>query len=193
MQSLNQNKRFLGTRKFTFRDDNTLLVEHKNWRHQIQYMVDVVALSDKCGHRFVFSKYALGVFGILLGLTLILHLLSILDAFNHNGAIFHGRNIFIGITFIGLLGIFVSIRHERTFKTRNSNVPVLWIFSSNPDYATCSAFIEKIQQRIQARSEFLDLSEQQQSAGELKTLRRLFDDKIISEKVYEQAKARLLK
>jgi len=193
MQSLKQRKYFLGTRKFEFKDKQTLLVQHKNWRQHIQYMVDVVALSEKCGHRFAFSRYALIVFSVMLCITVMFQLLLSFNMLANNEWVQYGRNIFIVLSVINFLGILVSIRHERTFKTRYSKISVMWLFSGKPDQKSCKNFIQQIQKCIHERSKFLDLTLQQQSAGELKCLRRLLDEKIIEKQEYQQAKKRLLR
>lgn len=192
MKSLDQNKIYLGYRRFEFRDNNTLEIEHKNWRHHLKYMIDVVALSDKCGHRVAFSRRAILLFILLLTLTLLLFILQGINALADITAIKIGSYVFIALCVAALGIIIYTTRHERVFKTRHSKVPVIWFYNNLPDKNTCQNFIQYMQERIQTRSEFLGLNEQQQSAGELKTLRRLFENNVIKEEEYESAKKKLL-
>jgi len=193
VESLEQNKRFLGLRKFRFTDENTIKIQHKNWRHNLIYMVDVVALGEKCHHRFLYSSRALFVFVVTLALSASIYFSPLVDLLGLQ--VWHSliANVFIALSFIALVAWLSSFRHERIFKMQNSKIPVIWIFSGEPNGRACKTFIDYVQKRISHRREFLKLTAQQYSAGELKTLRRLVDDKVIPAKEYERAKTKLLK
>lgn len=193
MQSIEQNKRFLGLRTFEFIDDNTIKIKHKNWRHQLIYMIDVVALSEKCHHRFLYSKRALTTFIVLFVLSIITYFSPLVELIDLSIWYSLMTSVFFAFTVVMLIALLSSIRHERIFRLQNSKIPVIWLFSGEPNARACKTFIDYIKQRIRYRREFLNLTPQQYSAGELKTLRRLVEDKIIPTKEYERAKKKLLK
>ena len=69
--------------------------------------------------------------------------------------------------------------------------PIVILSVNKPSKKTFSFFVESVEEHIRMTQEKHKISEEKQLAGEMKMLRRLSGEAIISEKVYESAKNKL--
>ncbi len=189
---LSQKRPFAGERRFRFKDHNTLLVTLKKLKKRREYLIDLAALDPNAKSRFVFAKKPLIAFFVFFNISLILYLtpvLSILKLPNPDWYI----SASVILTLISLI-IFISMtRLERFFISRHSKTPLLQFYNGLPNKNDFKKFIQHIQTQSQKRFEHLNMNLQQQYAGELKTLRRVFEEGAISSHQYEKAKKKLLK
>ena len=70
-------------------------------------------------------------------------------------------------------------------------MPIVILCVGKPSKKSFSSFIEKIEKRIKKFREHMALDTEKQLTGEMKMLRRLSEDGVISTRAYEDAKAKL--
>lgn len=189
---LNQKKAFAAERQFSFKDKNTLLIILKNLKNHKEYLVDLAALDPKSRSHFVFAFKSLISFIIFLNLSLMFHLTSVLDFLHstYQAWAISGAIIFTLISFISFIAF---TRYELVFVSRESKVPLVSFYNSFLNNKKLKAFTDHIAKESQRRFEQLALGTRQQRVGEMKTIRRILDDGIITPSQYENAKAKLLK
>ena len=109
------------------------------------------------------------------------------------------KNLYLAIILLagllgGLLCFFKFWKHtsiKQIFYSRNAHVPIIELKPGMPSKEKFSAFIKALEQRIKKFRAHMDIAEDKQLTGEIKMLRRLSDDGVISKKVYETAKTKL--
>ena len=82
---------------------------------------------------------------------------------------------------------------KQIFYSRNANIPIIELSVGKPTKSSFYDFVNKIEQRIKKFRDHMDIAEDKQLIGEMKMLRRLSDDGIISNTLYEAAKSKLFK
>lgn len=98
----------------------------------------------------------------------------------------------------GISGAFVALyfyTSERKWilETRNALYPLVVLPYNKRQSKEAQAFIETLQQAIEKNVSSKRYSSDDLFAGELRMLRRLAKDKILSETIYDQAKAHMMK
>lgn len=189
---LNQKKSFSAERLFNFKDKNTLLVILKNVKKHKEYLIDIAALDPKSHSHFVFAFKPLISFIFFLNLSLIFHLTSVLDFLTPMQQEWALSSAII-FTLLSFILFIIFTRHERVFVSRESKVPLVYFYNGLPNKKEFKHFMQYIAQQSQQRFEKLALNIQQQRAGEMKTIRRVFDEGIITLSQYENGKEKLLK
>jgi len=188
---LNQKRSFAGERQFRFKDQNTVLVTLKNLKNRKEYLIDLAAIDHKDHRHFVFAKKLLMVFVVFLSASLILYFTPLIELLKLPYKDWF-VSVFVILTLISFI-LFISFtRIERVFKSRHAKVPLLIFYNGLPNSKEFKSFIEKIKAISKKRFEKLNLDLQQQYAGELKTIRRVMDEGVISQSDYERAKNKLL-
>ena len=74
-----------------------------------------------------------------------------------------------------------------------SKSPILHFYNGLPNRKEFKNFVQYIKNESHARFQKLNLDAEQQRAGEMRTIRRVFDEGVITNSQYEKAKAALLK
>lgn len=92
---------------------------------------------------------------------------------------------------IGLLMVGINFSRKRVYFTVYSKVPLLEILVGKPDSSSYKNFLKALDGYIQHARTHWELRDEQQVAGELRMLRRLASEGVISQKVYEQAKDKM--
>lgn len=173
-------------------DGRQLQISNKNKKSQQAYSVDVLSLDEKSKKIFFIAwKWLLASISIFLVMLLLLKILpNYLDA---------NKNLYLGI--ILLSGTIVSLvsfmqfwkktSRKQIFYSRNAHVPIITLRVGNPSQKVFTEFVTAIENRITKFRSHMDLSEEKQLTGEMKMLRRLSDNGIISKKDYENAKTKL--
>ena len=82
---------------------------------------------------------------------------------------------------------------KQVFHSRGANVPLIELAINNPSKKIFDDFVGKVEELIQSSREGLVISSNNQLAGEMKMLRRLSEDGVLSASVYKKAKDGLLK
>jgi len=173
-------------------DGRELQVVSKGKKIKQTYSVDILSLQDKSKKIFFIAwKWLLAGISLFLFTLLMLKVLPSYLAEN--------KNLYLGIIlFTGVLGgvlCFVQFwKHtskKQIFYSRNAHVPIIELNAGKPSKESFFAFINAIEQRIKKFRDHMNIAEDKQLIGEMKMLRRLSDDGVISKKEYENAKAKL--
>lgn len=77
---------------------------------------------------------------------------------------------------------------KQVFYSRHSNVPLVSLHLGVPNKAEFQKFVSQMEEQIEALQQQFNLSRDQELAGELRTLRRLSSDGVISMDEYENSK-----
>ncbi len=188
---LKQNKWFAGERQFRFKDKTTLNIISRTLKTHKEYLIDIVALDPKIKSHFIFAKRPLISFIVFVNISLIFYLTSALDSLP---AAYKSWLIAAAIisTLVSLIIFMVFTRHDRVFVSRHSKVPLIHFYNGLPNKKIFKQFIKFVQAESQQRFDHLKLNLQQQCAGELKTIRRVLEQGIITTRQYDRAKNKLL-
>lgn len=173
-------------------DGRELQVASRNNKIKQTYSVDILSLQDKS--RSVLSiawKWLVAAFMFLLIMFLLLKFLPPLLGAN--------KNIYLGVIllagFIGTVLCFIQFwkysSKMHIFYSRNAHVPIIILHAGKPTKEKFVSFIRVIEQRIRKFRDHMDIAEDKQLTGEMKMLRRLSDEGVISKKDYEAAKSKL--
>lgn len=173
-------------------DGRELQVSKKGKKTQQAYSIDILSLQDKSeklysiAWKWLFSSIT--VFIVMLILLKVLPLYLEAD-----------RNLYLGITlFIGIVGTLFCFtqfwKHtsrKQVFHSRNGHIPVIEIRAGKPSKKIFSNFIDVVEKRIKKFRHHMKVPEDKQLTGEMKMLRRLCNDGVISKTDYEKAKTKL--
>lgn len=173
-------------------DGRELQVVSKGKKIKHAYSVDILSLQDKSKKTF-FIAWKWLIAGISFFLFTLL-MLKVLPAYLGDN-----KNLYLGIILLaGVLGgilCFVQFwKHtskKQIFHSRNAHIPIIELNAGKPSKESFSAFVNAIEQRIKKFRDHMNIAEDKQLIGEVKMLRRLSDDGVISKKDYETAKAKL--
>lgn len=173
-------------------DGRELQVVSKGKKIKRAYSVDILSLQDKSKKTF-FIAWKWLIAGISFFLFTLL-MLKVLPAYLGDN-----KNLYLGIILLaGVLGgilCFVQFwKHtskKQIFHSRNAHIPIIELNAGKPSKESFSAFVNAIEQRIKKFRDHMNIAEDKQLIGEVKMLRRLSDDGVISKKDYETAKAKL--
>ncbi len=173
-------------------DGRELQVLSKGKKSEKSYSVDILSLQDESkkvaliAWKWLF--YSLGFFLIML------LLLKVLPGFLNTD-----KNLYLGIVLaVGVIGSLTSFilfwkksSKKQIFYSRKANVPVVILGAGNPSNKLLSDFVAGIETRIKKFRSHMDIDDEKQLTGEMKMLRRLSDNGVISKKDYEKAKTKL--
>ena len=173
-------------------DGRELQVLSKSKRSEKSYSVDILSLQDESKKVVLIAwKWLLYSIGFFLIMLLLLKVLpSFLNA---------DKNLYLGIILAtGVIGSLVSFflfwkksSKKQIFYSRNANVPIVILGAGNPSKKLLSDFVSNVEKRIKKFRSHMDIDDEKQLTGEMKMLRRLSDQGVISKKDYENAKTKL--
>jgi hypothetical protein len=92
---------------------------------------------------------------------------------------------------IGIVMLGMNFSRKRVFFTAYSKVPLFDILIGKPDQQSYKQFLTTLETYLQKTRSEWNLRSEQQIAGEVRMLRRLANEGVISQKVYETAKDKL--
>jgi hypothetical protein len=169
-----------------------LHVEKKAKPHRTKYIIDLLALEDASKQKTVlgWKWFVAGIAAILLMIAC----LNFLPMLNES-------MLYLSAAYIVGLGsaagcffkAYKSTSRKQFFHSRNANVPLVELAINNPSKKIFNDFISKVEEHILSSRDGLKISMNNQLAGEMKMLRRLSEEGIVSTSVYKKAKAGLLK
>lgn len=174
-------------------DGRQLQILSKGKKSELNYSVDILSLQDKS--KKIFSIAWKWLVGSIIFFLLMLLLLKVLPDY-----LAENKNIYLGITLlIGMIGGFFCIIKfwkftsiKQVFYSRNSYVPIITLSAGKPSKMIFLSFIDSVEKRIKQFRSHMDITEEKQLTGEMKMLRRLSDNGVVSKQLYEKAKAKLL-
>ena len=169
-----------------------LHVEKKAKPNRTKYIIDLLALEDESK-----QKTVLGWKWFVAGIAAVLLMIACLNFL----PILNESTFYLVATYIVGLGLgagcffkaYKKTSRKQFFHSRNANVPLVELAINNPSKKEFSAFIKKVEEHILSSRDGLRISMNNQLAGEMKMLRRLSEEGIVSSTVYKKAQAELLK
>jgi len=189
---LNQKKKLGVERIFRFKDKNTLLVIIKNSKNRKEYLMDLAALDPKSRSNTIIAFTPLISFCIFLLISFIFFATPAIDLIP-NAYHMLLLSVTATLTVVSFIFFIILSRREHIFVSRVSKAPILYFYNGLPNKKEFKNFIQYIKDESQARFEKLKLDAEKQRAGEMRTIRRVFDEGVLTNSQYEKAKATLLK
>lgn len=92
---------------------------------------------------------------------------------------------------LGLVMLVMNFARRRVYFTEYSKVPLFDILIGKPDNKSFKEFLDVLDSYLQKTRSEWNLKPEQQIAGEIRMLRRLATEGVISQKIYEEAKDKL--
>jgi len=189
--SLEQQGRIGPVREFQIVNGKEVRIKIKSKVKQQSYAIQLLALADK-GHLRIHIawQWLLLLFFCLLAL-LGFYLAKSMYDFSLSAYEF---SITAGLSLTGFLALvlfILNISRKRVFVSRYAKVSLFEILISNPNYRSYKYFIDTLSGNLQKTRRFWELKPEHQIAGEMRMLRRLASQGIISQSVYSQAKDKL--
>ena len=169
-----------------------LQVISKNKKTQKSYSVDLLSLQEK-------SKSVLVIAWKWFGIAISFFLFTLLLMKISPHYLIDNKNLYLGIIlFAGSLGCVLSFiqfwKHsyrKQIFYSKNAHIPVVELCAGKPSKEMFYKFIYEIELKIKSFSKSVKITEEKLLIGEMKMLRRLSDNGIISKEMYEVAKRKL--
>ncbi len=167
-----------------------LRIQRNGIRKEINYRINSLVLNDKSHWRLRFPWGWLLVAVICIAAALPGSLIELLPR-----KIYMGTAYFICLLVIGysLYRIVTRTALVKIFYTLHAHYPLIEIGRDNPNREEFTTFINHLEESIKSYKQQHKLPEDKQLAGEIRTLRRLKNEKIISKNDYESAKEKLFK
>jgi uncharacterized membrane protein (DUF485 family) len=94
---------------------------------------------------------------------------------------------------LGLVMAILKLSLKRVYTSRIAKVPILEFDINKPDRKSYKTFVDELEEHIKKMHATYPLKADQQLAGEIRTLRRLLQDGVVSQAAYNSAKAKILK
>ena len=94
---------------------------------------------------------------------------------------------------LGLVMLALKFSLKRIYFSRIANIPILDIEINKPNRKSYKSFVSALEQHINKMQAAYNLKADQQLAGEIRMLRRLSQDGIVSQAAYDKAKGKLFK
>ena len=189
---LNQKKKLGAERIFRFKDKNTLLVIIKNSKNRKEYLLDLAAIDPKSRSNTIIAFKPLISFCIFLLISFIFFATPLIDLIPSAYQLL-SLSVAVTLTVISFIFFILLSRRESIFVSRTSKSPILHFYNGLPNKKEFKNFIQYIKDESQARFQKLNLGAEKQRAGEMRTIRRVFDEGVLTNSQYEKAKATLLK
>ena len=189
---LNQKKKLGVERIFRFKDKSTLLVIIKNSKNRKEYLMDLAALDPKSRSNTIIAFKPLISFCVFLLMSFIFVATPIIELIP-NAYHMLLLSVTVTLTVVSFIFFILLSRRESIFVSRVSKSPILYFYNGLPNKKEFKNFIQYIKDESQARFEKLKLDAEKQRAGEMRTIRRVFDEGVLTNSQYEKAKATLLK
>ncbi|MFK5914840.1 MAG: hypothetical protein QM484_10725 [Woeseiaceae bacterium] len=173
-------------------DGRELQVVRKENKVKQFFSVDILSLHDKSKKVFFIAWKWLIVSVALIVFTLLM--LKFLPVY-----LTQNKNLYLGgILLFGGMGVVLSLIKfwkqssiNQIFYSLKAEVPIIKLSVGKPTKNIFSEFINDIENRIVKFRSHMDIDEDKQLIGEIKTLRRLSKEGVISKKTYETAKSKL--
>ena len=191
-ETLVQNRVWKKNNRLTFLDNRTLRIDLQNNKKDSSYRIDIIALRSK--HKRSFSLAWPWLVAAALLIVLLMTEIQFQFIFPADSWLSTLGLIFIGVLSIVCLGLFFKFSYSRyIFRTRHSKVPLVEIWAGSPSRKAVNNFIKLMEQRIDKAHNHMNLTMDQQLTGEMKMLRRLVEENILQQSLYDSARAKLMK
>ncbi len=190
---LYQNKLFHGKNNFIIKSGSHISIEQLKTRGKTKFDIDLIALSPDSRTQINLAWH--WMVAMMISLIAVVATLAT-SQFITDAIIIEYKKYFLVLVVI-LFIIFTLLflvfsNRKRVFTTRHSKLPIVEILISNPNRNSYKSFIDDLENEIIITCQNRQLDPKRQRAGELKTLRRLSEQGVISKSEYEQSKQILL-
>jgi len=189
--SLEQQGRLGPVRQFQVVNGKEVRISIKSKPKPQTYAVHLLALADKGHLRLHIAWHWLMLLSFCLLALLGYYLAKSIFDFSFYAYEF---SFVAGVGLIGLLALVLfvlNISRKRVFVSRYAKVNLFEVLINNPDYRSYKFFIDTLSGQLQKARRFWDLKPEHQIAGEMRMLRRLASQGIITQGIYNQAKDKL--
>ena len=171
--------------------ERELRIENKGIRKTLNFCIDIVALKGESKR-----KITLGWQWIVAGLVALLTSFIIPTILSDFFADSLTKPLVYALGAIIAIGCFYmawkATSVKQIFYSRNAEVPLVELHAGKPSKAEISTFVSKVEECIRTVQQKMNLSHKRQLAGEMKMLRRLSEEGVISASEYKKAQAILL-
>ncbi len=168
-----------------------LHVEKKAKPHETKYIIDLLALEDESKEKTIlgWKWFVAGLIALLLMVLCLIFLPMLEESMLYMASVYI---VGIGMSAGCFFKAYKDTSRKQIFHSRSANVPLVELAINNPSKKEFSAFINKVEEHIQSSREGLVMSTNNQLAGEMKMLRRLSEEGVVSASVYKKARVGLL-
>jgi len=188
-----QNKLFYGKNNFEIKSGSHISVVQSRTTSSVKFEIDLIALSPDSKIQVNLAWH--WIVAMMISLVAIVITLAI-SQFIVDKVILEYTQFFIAalvcLFFVFTMLFVIFSNRKRIFMTRHSKFPIIQILISNPNKNSYNSFVDGLENEIIITAENRQLNQKQQRAGELKTLRRLSEQGVISKNEYEESKYILL-
>jgi len=189
--SLEQQGRIGPVREFQIVNGKEIRIKIKSKTRQQSYAIQLLALADKGHLRIHIAWHWLILLFFCIVSLLVFYLTKSMYDFSLSAYEF---SITAGLSLTGFLALLLfvlNISRKRVFVSRYAKVNLFELLISNPNYRSYKYFIDTLSGNLQKARQFWELKPEHQIAGEMRMLRRLASQGIITQSVYNQAKDKL--
>lgn len=191
---LTQRGLFSDERRFEIKEGRYLYVDINKLKKNTAYQLDLVALKPKSKFRiYIAWPWLLAALIVLLTAYSLLELLPQFFDLSLEQYAFPIKLGSGSLVFIFVIVFLTTTCRERVFIAPNTGYPLVRLLVGKPNHKAYQAFVAYLESRIKALSKHLQLNKQQRIAGELRMMRRLMKQHVVSEKEYERFKSKLMK
>ena len=163
-----------------------LEIARNTGRKRQVYKVDLLALRSPSERNVRIAwRWWLSALGVLLLSLLVAVVLAYLQ-FTGNAIL----TLAVGMLISAGLGVLARKKdiRQQVFYSRHSGVPLVTLRLGSPSRTAVEKFVAHLEQQIETLKSEFSLSRDQELAGEMRTLRRLSHDGVISLDAYETSK-----
>ena len=178
--------------KIQLKKQRELRVEKHSKRGSTKYTIDLLALGDKSKQKVIlgWQWFVAGLAAIFLMIAC-LNFLPILE----ESTLYQAATYVLGLG-LGAACFFMAVKgtsRKQIFFSRKANIPLVELVINNPSKNEFNSFIKLVEKCIGSSREGLNISMNNQLAGEMKMIRRLSEEGVVSPSVYKKAKDVLMK
>ncbi|MCW9024201.1 MAG: hypothetical protein OQK73_05920 [Gammaproteobacteria bacterium] len=195
MEKLFQKRLFNSEREFKLSKQRLLKIRIRSFRgRSSRYCIDLLALDPTGKRQIHFAWSWLIAAGIVGGLAFVL---GVLQGWLEDTTLQQGLQALAALGAISTIALlfffFTRSSFERVYTAYYSDIPLVRLLNNLPDKEQFKQFTEQLESLITQLHEHHNMSVETQLAGEMKMLRRLVKEKIVSTDVYEKAKNELFR
>lgn len=171
--------------------ERELRVERNGKRAKSKFSIDVLALEETSQR-----KTNLGWKWLLVGVMVML----LAFAVSNLVPMLKNSMAYQGVVYVAAIGLGIGCffmawkvtNKMQIFYSRKAKVPLIELAVNKPSKKEFGAFVEKLESCITAAHQKMNIGNDKQLTGEMKTLRRLADQGVLGRTEYETAKSYLL-
>lgn len=192
-----QKQLFKGSQRFEITDDDQIIVTSKGIGNERSFKFSLLEIEPRCGRvKQTAWIQLIGtiLFGAMFGLVIIS---ALFDTRSVKHADFVG--LIFGVFMIGVVTSFFFRAYLRkvvdvvAFYSRANGQPLILMWYCNPSQEACDGFAHELEKRINAAvASAIESQPRESIAGEIRALKKLVTDGLLSEVEFEKAKQKLL-